>query len=294
MASFDPMSSSHPSSVWLEPAGGERVHIQGRCFLGRSPSCQVVLPDTKVSRQHALVEIQDQTEVWLIDLGSANGTYLNGRRVTQPCRLSDGDRIEVAGFSFTFHGPKVPGAVRSDPSATEATIHQIRSLTCWLLLADIEGSTQLLLKVPAEDAPRVTGRWLAACREILEAHNGAINKYLGDGFLAYWPAGPESPAWVARSLLALKKLQEEEVPHFRIVVHYGTVSTGGAASMGEESLSGNEVNFIFRVEKLAASKGEFRLLTEPAQTQLELLLPSNPTGPHPVPGFEGEFSFFSF
>jgi hypothetical protein len=64
--------------------------------------------------------------------------------------------------------------------------------------------------------------------------------------------------------------------------------------MGEESLSGNEVNFIFRVEKLAASKGEFRLLTEPAQTQLELLLPSNPTGPHPVPGFEGEFSFFSF
>lgn len=300
MQLFAPMNGNSTQSVWLESPTGERVPVRGRCFLGRSPSCEVVLPDTKVSRQHALVQSQDEQEFWLIDLGSANGTYLNGRRVSQPCRLSNGDRIAVAGFAFTFHGPTPaaplgssrPAASATDP--TDATVHAVRSLTCWLLVADMEGSTQLLRRLPAEEAPRLTGRWLATCRQLLEEQHGAINKFLGDGFLAYWLAGPECAASVARALLALKKLQEEGPMPFRLVVHYGQVAAGGAASLGEESLSGNEVNFIFRVEKLASSIGEPRLLTEPANSRLERLLSAVPAGHHVVPGFDGEFAFFSF
>jgi class 3 adenylate cyclase len=270
------------------------VPVLGCCFLGRAATCQIVLPDTKVSRQHALIQGQDENEFWLIDLGSANGTYLNGRRVAQPCRLSEGDKIDVAGFAFIFHGPKGAAVLSSDSSTTDATVHEIRPLMCWLLVADIEGSTQLLRKVSSEDAPRITGRWLATCRKLLGAHHGTINKYLGDGFLAYWPAGPESPGWVAQSLLALKKVQETAEPLFRVVVHYGKVSVGGPASMGEESLAGNEVNFVFRMEKLAASLGESRLLSEPALAELKPLLPTIEAGHHAVHGFEGQFPFFSY
>lgn len=288
------MDARNPPSVWLETPGGDRVPVLGRCFIGRSAPCQVIISDARVSRQHALVQAQDETEFWLIDLGSANGTYLNGRRVSQPCRLVEGDRIGVAGSTFTFHGPKAPSGPSADASTSDATIHEIRSLTCWLLVADIEGSTQLLRRLPAEQAPRVTERWFVACRKILEKHHGAINKFLGDGFLAYWPSGAESPASVARALLDLKRLQDEGPTHFRLALHYGNVSAGGAASMGEESLAGDEVNFVFRAEKLAATIGESRLLTEPARTQLKLLLPAHEVGCHTVSGFDGDFPFFSF
>ena len=291
------MTESNASSVWLESPKGERVPVCGRCFLGRSAACEVVLPDVQVSRQHALVQGQDEAEFWLIDLGSANGTYLNGRRVHQPCRLSNGDRIGVAGFTFTFHGAAARESLEAafaSARATDATVHAVRSFPCWLLVADMEDSTQLLQKLPAEEAPRVTGRWITACRAILEEQHGTINKFLGDGFLAYWPAGPECNAWVARTLEALKKLQEEGPTQFRIVAHYGRVSAGGAASLGEESLSGHEVNFVFREEKLASSIGEFRLLSEPAQAELETLLISSPAGRHAVQGFEGEFAFYTF
>ena len=288
------MNTTNAIAVWLEPARGEPVPVLGCCFLGRAATCQVVLADAKVSRQHALIQAQDENEFWLIDLGSANGTYLNGRRVAQPCRLAEGDKIDVAGFAFTFHGPKGPAPRSLETSTTDATVHEIRPLTCWLLVADLEGSTQLLRKVSSEDAPRVTGRWLATCRKLLDGWHGSINKYLGDGFLAYWPAGPESARWVAQSLLALKKVQETAEPVFRVVVHYGKVSVGGPASMGEESLSGNEVNFVFRMEKLAASLGESRLLSEPALAQLRPLLPTAEAGRHTLQGFEGQFPFFSY
>ena len=291
------MNEDTASSVWLESPKGERVPIRGRCFLGRSPACEVVLKDAKVSRQHALVQGQDEREFWLIDLGSANGTYLNGRRVSQPCRLSNGDRIGVAEITFTFHGPTARESLApalSSADATDATVHAVRTFTCWLLVADMEDSTQLLRKLPAEEAPRVTGCWLAACRKVLEEQHGTINKFLGDGFLAYWPAGPECSAWVARALQALKKLQEGGPTQFRVVVHYGRVSAGGTASLGEESLSGNEVNFVFRLEKLAGSIGEYRLLSEPARAELGPLLAATPAGRHTVPGFAGKFAFFTF
>jgi adenylate cyclase len=227
-------------------------------------------------------------------MGSANGTYLNGRRLAQPARLADGDRVAVADFQFTFHNTQAPVAASASTALSEATIHEIRNLTCWLLLADIENSTRWMRKVSGAEGPRLTGPWFTACRQVLVQYHGAINKYLGDGFLAYWPAGPHAPAWVAGALGALKSLQEQAEPQFRVVVHYGNVSAGGAASMGEESLAGNEVNFIFRAEKLAGALGHARLLSTPAREQLGSLLPSQPAGKHQLPGFEGEFAFFSY
>ena len=280
--------------VWLESANGHRTPVRGSCFLGRAPSCEVVLANGKVSRQHALVNRQSEAEFWLIDLGSVNGTYLNGRRVAQPCRLFDGDQIRIAEFAFSFRYPQA--RTRSDPDTTpsEATVLEVRHLTCWLLVADIQGSTQLLRKLPLETAHRTTGLWLATCSRLLKQHHGTINKFLGDGFLAYWPDEPSSAQSIAPTLLALKNLQESGDPSFRCVLHFGTVSSGGYASLGEENLSGNEVNFVFRLEKLAASLGAPRLLSEPANERIKHFLPTIPEGQHVIPDFAQQFSFFSF
>ena len=73
--------------------------------LGRSEKCNVYIADPRASRRHA--EIRWDGEVaTLSDLGSANGTLLNGRRITAPETLHDGDEIAVASAVFTFHDPE--------------------------------------------------------------------------------------------------------------------------------------------------------------------------------------------
>lgn len=239
-----------------------------------------------------MVHLQGQDEFWLIDLGSSNGTYLNGRRVSQPCRLTHHDVIKIADYSFTFHHPK--NRSPSETTGSEKTVQEIKSLNCWLLLADIEASTQFIKRLPADEAPRVTGRWLANCKQIIDDSHGTINKFLGDGFLAYWVDGENAASSVARALATLKGLQDQSEPRFRTVLHYGKVFVGGAATLGEESLLGNEVNFAFRMEKLAGSLGALRLLSEAAHAHINSLLSTTEQGRHAVPGFDGEFLLYTF
>jgi pSer/pThr/pTyr-binding forkhead associated (FHA) protein len=61
--------------------------------FGRDPELEVVLFDDAVSGQHARVSIVDDT-IWLEDLGSAAGTYVNGQRI-QRVALAPGDRFAI-------------------------------------------------------------------------------------------------------------------------------------------------------------------------------------------------------
>jgi class 3 adenylate cyclase len=286
------LTATTAAGAWLESASGQQTPILGSCSLGRAAGSTLVLGDDKVSRRHLMIHAQGEGEFWLIDLGSANGTYLNGRRVISPCRLNDQDRIEVGGHRFTFRQQQTAQIINPE-AGTERTIHDIRSMTCWLLVADIEQYTQFLQKVPADEVSRVTGRWLAGCKQIVEENQGSINKFLGDGFFAYWPAndGASAPA-VAKTFQALKELQAKEAPRFRLVLHYGRVFAGGG-SINEESLMGPEVNFVFRVEKVASHLGLPRLISEPAHAQIKTLLPTTEEGRHAVPSFDGEHLFFT-
>ena len=278
--------------VWLEDAEGRRTPIQGTCYVGRSQSNHVVLADERVSRRHAMIHAQNKNEFWLVDLGSNNGTYLNGRRVAQPCRLSDQDRIEIGPGTYVFHHPKSAALSRSEPTDVERTIQDVRAVECWLLVADMEDSTQFIQKAPPEEAPRVTGRWLSACKEIIDIHHGTLNKFLGDGFFAYWPQPTSTAATVAAALSALLRLQQRATPRFRLVLHLGKVYFGGGASLGEESLLGNEVNFVFRMEKVAATAGLPCLVSQAAcsviSSELALVQECRKT----VPGFDGEFVIY--
>src|SRR5271156_4070908 len=78
-------------NAWLETNDGLNIPLQGACLIGRSSNCRVVLADAHISRRHTLVQQQNDDEFWLVDLGSSNGTRLNGRRLSQPCRLKVGD-----------------------------------------------------------------------------------------------------------------------------------------------------------------------------------------------------------
>ena len=256
-------------------------------------SNEVVLADTKVSRRHALIHAQGPAEFRLVDLGSSNGTYLNGRRVVQPTRLEDGDLITIGDFVLVFRRPLAGGPTRTE-TVTERTIQEIKVLDCWLLVADMVASTQLSKELVPEEVAVITGTWLGQCKELVERHKGGINKFLGDGFLAYWPGGEPVTTDVAKALREFGQLQAKSRPCFRIVVHYGQVAAGGAASLGEESLVGKEVNLVFRLEKLASRLGLLRVMTQPAQARLQAALPASQAEAHTLPGFDQPQVIYSF
>jgi len=271
------VNASQEEGAWLEAPDGTRHPINGSCSLGRTAANTIVLELPKVSRRHALIHLQNIGELWLIDFGSSNGTFLNKRRIQHPIRLSDGDQITIGDQVFKLRQP-VAISEEYKTDVMQRTLREIENIPCWLLVADIRGFTPLSRRMQSEDLDVLLGAWIFSCKEIIESRHGIVNKYLGDGFLTYWPDAATTPEEILAVISALKELRQKKWPAFRLVVHFGAVAIGGVASMGEESLMGGEVNLIFRLEKLAASLGELCCLSEPAQTKLHRLVATRSLG----------------
>ena len=84
----------------LSWSGQRRVLDQQRSVLGRSRDADVRIEDPNVSRRHAEI-VQEGSTYWLVDLGSTNGTEVDGRRV-QRVRLDDGSHFTIGETTVTF------------------------------------------------------------------------------------------------------------------------------------------------------------------------------------------------
>jgi hypothetical protein len=77
------------------PLNGQRWILKGDVIVGRDDSCHVVIQNRQVSRYHARF-VTLPHGVQLEDLGSKNGTHINGEEVMAPVILQDGDVIQIA------------------------------------------------------------------------------------------------------------------------------------------------------------------------------------------------------
>lgn len=86
-----------PMLLVLEgPGAGQRISIeQPPLIIGREESCDLVIADRQVSRQHARIRLEADRYL-LEDLGSKNGTFVNGQELPGVYPLQDGDEIQVA------------------------------------------------------------------------------------------------------------------------------------------------------------------------------------------------------
>jgi serine phosphatase RsbU (regulator of sigma subunit) len=90
------------------PNTGQRFPITGdRLLIGRQPDADVYLESLAVSRQHACI-VRQNGNYFIEDVGSSNGTYLNGQRLTARMPLTERDTVEIGPYTL---------ALRSDPSA---------------------------------------------------------------------------------------------------------------------------------------------------------------------------------
>lgn len=85
-----------------EQIGQEWLLDRDEVSIGREDDNDVVLPDRRVSRQHAVIE-REGDRYYIRDCGSKNGTFVNGDLLQVPVPLKDGDAIQIAtGFTLTF------------------------------------------------------------------------------------------------------------------------------------------------------------------------------------------------
>ncbi len=86
--------------ISVSPDPGRIHRLDGpECLLGRRLDCHIHINDQRVSRRHA--RIRREGEAWqLEDLGSCNGTYINGRRIQGAARLRHGDEVEIGASRF--------------------------------------------------------------------------------------------------------------------------------------------------------------------------------------------------
>lgn len=99
------MSKETIFKLHIQGPAGERDFIVplGISQIGRQEGNHILLVDNQVSRQHARLECT-QSECFLVDLGSSNGTYLNEEKVqpNSPVLLKDGDQIKIGPFQLTY------------------------------------------------------------------------------------------------------------------------------------------------------------------------------------------------
>jgi hypothetical protein len=81
--------------------------------IGRDGTADTTVPDPSMSRRHARVS-HGPDGVWLADLASTNGSYLNGRRLLDRCRLVDGDQIRIGNTTGTFRDVRLAAADSTD------------------------------------------------------------------------------------------------------------------------------------------------------------------------------------
>ncbi len=99
------MPSTPATPFFTDPT--ERKHLLSgeSAAIGRALESDIVVTSKRVSREHARV-LRQGRRVTLEDLGSTNGTFLNGERVLAPVELRDGDQVSIGDVVFIFHDPE--------------------------------------------------------------------------------------------------------------------------------------------------------------------------------------------
>jgi pSer/pThr/pTyr-binding forkhead associated (FHA) protein len=129
----------------------------GQFVIGRTSDCQLSLDDPLVSRRHAVLTVE-LDGVFIDDLESRNGVFLNGQRVEQRARVADGDAIRIGSQEITLYGiGDVPSRPASQPRNLQASTMQDVRLSDILPDEDVQTSILTAPMGSVEPDKRVHG-----------------------------------------------------------------------------------------------------------------------------------------
>ncbi len=112
------MTDAPASPYLVDPNGQRHVLLGERVTLGRGADNDVVVTSKRASRDHARI-LFERHKVWIEDLSSANGTWVNDERLTAPRELRDGDQVTIGDTRLTYHDPNT---TYRDPALPELEV----------------------------------------------------------------------------------------------------------------------------------------------------------------------------
>ena len=252
----------------LEPAGRRFPLNAGQSWtLGRGDGCTVMLDSRSVSRLHALIQRREGGDYSLVDLGSRNGCFVNGQRVSLPRILGDGDRLAFGDRELQFRTARGRASETAPPGsstreATTAAIH-LQSLAT-IVVVDIRGFSHLTRSVPEAVLAQTVGTWFLHVGQIAERYGSWARKYIGDAVMAVWVHDDPArlAADVARALRAVDEIHSataqihNQLPlpgplRIGAGINTGTAIVGG----GDNTALGEAVNAAFRLESATKELG---------------------------------------
>jgi adenylate cyclase len=254
-------------AVLKDPSSGEAFTLDDFTLIGRGDGVTLQLANSGVSRQHASIR-REHHDYWLVDLGSANGSYVNGVELTSARVLRNGDRVQFGNSLMVFE--QSDAARGGDTAESERTVISFEPLAAvaseevTLFVADLKGFTRMSELLTADQVASLLREWYADCQSILRHYGATIDKFIGDSVFAFWPG--TDPATRAKALAAAQALRLAEAdpqsPTRRalraeqgisldpqIGIHVGTVAIGQMGK-GINTALGDAVNVVFRIEAL--------------------------------------------
>jgi sigma-B regulation protein RsbU (phosphoserine phosphatase) len=155
------------------PNAGRRYKLgDGEYIIGRRSDCQIFVPDMRVSRQHARIR-RERGRFWVEDLGSNNGTFVNGSKIANHTDLKHDDEITIANNRIRVELPEsTTGRQKTDGLESHVTIVDVGTSNVFKS-RDESDSGQVWrsssLVTAADARTRLLERKLAALTAILEA-----------------------------------------------------------------------------------------------------------------------------
>jgi len=242
--------------------------------IGRGENNVIILDDPLISRNHALLRSTGTNKYYLMDTGSKNGTYLNGKRVIAPTLLRNGDQIKLGESLLTF---SIEGAGKSSNEGTDtldsntATAINYDSMLITqvtVLVADISDYATMSEQLPLNFLAKLLGEWFRSANDIVEKNNGFVDKFIGDAVMACWLLDEkkqdpkESIKKTLKAAYDLYKMTERMnqtnslLPKpLKIGVGINTgeavVSDLGSGNPEDDTVLGDSVNVAFRLEKVS-------------------------------------------
>jgi adenylate cyclase len=276
----------------------------GVCRIGRGSENNLVLPDGLASREHAMIRRNASGFCILTDLGSRNGTRLNGRPITAPTQLNDGDIIQIGEHRMTFNQDEVPVEVTTQISGAQATQFALSQSLITTLVIDIRGYTVLSQILGEERISALMADIFQAAGEVLYRKRSWSQKFIGDAIMAVWAHTDERVT--AAELLNIFDVISEFEEIFRPLqrkfdllnplrfgcgINSGHASIGniGSASSADFTALGDAVNKAFRLETATKETGHDILIGGSVLSFLKpsLALSDMPEGIHiPLKGYE--------
>ena len=243
------------------------VERLGVCGFGRSLSNTVVLTDTMASREHAIIRRNATGRCVLNDLGSTNGTRLNGRPVSVPTQLNSGDVIQIGRQSIVFVQTNAPEKM-VDPNAGRTQFLVEQQLVS-VLVIDLRGYTPLSAKLGTVMA-ELMGEIFRQSGALLKEHGAWSSKFIGDAVMAVWvhPSNSLARADIVNVfdvisgyqeifLMAQRQFKLADPLRFGCGLNAGMASIGNIGSEGSADFTamGEAVNIAFRLETATKEQG---------------------------------------